>query len=111
VTAPTCERRIWRNATTRPCGQQVALTRWTDSAGTPHVACSRHVAELEHRYPIREPLWLHEDPGYDDAEQADPITAAKGYTFDRYGPIAPAPVYTEVDTVVGLETRVTYPRP
>lgn len=33
------------------CRQQVGIRRWIDVVGNEHAACSRHIAERQHRYP------------------------------------------------------------
>jgi hypothetical protein len=55
VTDARCEALIRRGGEDRPCGQTVALTRWTDHTGKPHAACSRHAGGLKRRHPAELP--------------------------------------------------------
>jgi len=71
--AKGCERYIWSHGEDRLCGQTVGLLRWHDTSGTAHAACRFHVGTMTSIYPVADAPW----PG--DLEQADPITAAKGY--------------------------------
>lgn len=54
------------------CQRRIGVLRWVDAQGTEHAGCAAHVRELEARFPM---AW----PG-DLPEQADPVTAAKGWT-------------------------------
>jgi hypothetical protein len=46
---------IRRGGVDRPCGQTVALTRWTDHLGHERHACSRHAGGLKRRFPAELP--------------------------------------------------------
>jgi hypothetical protein len=55
VTDARCEAWIRRFGEDRPCGQTVALYRWTDHTGRLHHACSRHAGGLKRRHPAELP--------------------------------------------------------
>lgn len=55
MTAPHCAALVRRLGVDRPCGQTVALTRWTDHTGRTHWACSRHQGGMKRRYPAELP--------------------------------------------------------
>lgn len=57
---PTCEQRLWKAGEYRSCGQSVAVTRWLDSSGRPHVGCPNHLNALMHRWPDEARLSAYE---------------------------------------------------
>lgn len=84
----SCENPLWLGGTIRPCGRQVGVKTWTDTAGMKHTACRAHVVIMQRRWvpalsEPRDPLFSLDIPTRVAAARAfvEAVPLPQGYSL------------------------------